>query len=148
VKTCSYAFPGRGSKGLPIQRRGAALVEFAIVLPLLFLLVFGIIEVGRAISVQQIITNGAREGARAAILPRATDAGVYQTIDAYLTGAGVAGAGYTRTISPSLATAGANVPITVTVTVPYNSVTWLPVGSLSWFGGKSLHASAVMRKEQ
>jgi hypothetical protein len=48
--------------------RGAALVEFALALPLLVILVFGIIGFGRAYNTQVAIQAGAREGARAAAL--------------------------------------------------------------------------------
>ena len=44
--------------------RGAAMVEFAIIAPLLLLLVFGIIEFGRAYNAQNSLTHAAREGAR------------------------------------------------------------------------------------
>lgn len=44
--------------------RGAAMVEFAIIAPLLLLLVFGIIEFGRAYNAQNTLTHAAREGAR------------------------------------------------------------------------------------
>jgi Flp pilus assembly protein TadG len=44
--------------------RGAAIVEFAIVLPLLLLLVFGIIEFGRGYNVKVQLTGAVREGAR------------------------------------------------------------------------------------
>ncbi len=44
--------------------RGAAAVEFALVLPLLLLLVFGIIDFGRALNTQITLTEAAREGAR------------------------------------------------------------------------------------
>ncbi len=43
------------------NRRGAAAVEFAIVAPVFFLLVFGMIEYGRMVMVQQVITNASRE---------------------------------------------------------------------------------------
>lgn len=46
--------------------RGAQIVEFAIVVPILLLLVIGIIDFGRAYFSWVIITNGAREGARVA----------------------------------------------------------------------------------
>jgi Flp pilus assembly protein TadG len=49
--------------------RGAAAVEFALLLPLLLLIVFGIIDFGRAINAQITITQAAREGARALSLP-------------------------------------------------------------------------------
>ena len=48
------------------DERGQSLVEMALVLPLLFLLVAGIIDFGRAFNNHIIIINAAREGARAA----------------------------------------------------------------------------------
>ena len=47
---------------------GAAAVEFALMLPLLLLLLFGIIDFGRALNAQITITQAAREGARLAAL--------------------------------------------------------------------------------
>src|SRR5258708_23019295 len=44
--------------------RGAAAVEFALILPLLLLLLFGIIDFGRALNAEVTITQAAREGAR------------------------------------------------------------------------------------
>ncbi|MBG6226207.1 Flp pilus assembly protein TadG [Arthrobacter sp. CAN_A2] len=46
------------------DQRGAIAVEFALVLPILLLLVFGIMEVGRAYNAQVTITNAARESVR------------------------------------------------------------------------------------
>jgi Flp pilus assembly protein TadG len=46
------------------RQRGAAMVEMAIVLPLLLLLVFGIIEFGRLYNSQVTLTHAAREGIR------------------------------------------------------------------------------------
>ncbi len=48
--------------------RGQALAEFALVTPLFFLLVFGIIEFGRFIYTYEIVNNATREGARYAIV--------------------------------------------------------------------------------
>jgi Flp pilus assembly protein TadG len=56
--------------------RGASAVEFAIILPILILLVFGIIEFSLALYDKAMITNASREGARAGIvaqIPRVTD---------------------------------------------------------------------------
>jgi Flp pilus assembly protein TadG len=44
--------------------RGAVAVEFALLLPLLLLLLFGIVDFGRALNAQITITQAAREGAR------------------------------------------------------------------------------------
>jgi Flp pilus assembly protein TadG len=55
--------------------RGAIVVEFALILPLLLILLFGIIEFGRAYNTQIALQGAAREGARALALGNsATDA--------------------------------------------------------------------------
>jgi hypothetical protein len=48
------------------QRPAAAAVEFAVVLPLLILVLIGVWEIGRLIQLQQIMNNAARDGARLA----------------------------------------------------------------------------------
>jgi len=48
--------------------RGAAAVEFALVLPLLLILIFGIIDFGRLLNTKITLTEAAREGARATAL--------------------------------------------------------------------------------
>lgn len=50
------------------RARGAAVVEFAVVLPLLLTILFGIIEYGWVFMVRQTLQTSAREGARIAIL--------------------------------------------------------------------------------
>lgn len=49
--------------------RGAALVEFALVLPLLLVVIAGIVDFGFVFQRYEVITNAAREGARLASLP-------------------------------------------------------------------------------
>ena len=48
-------------------KKGAAAVEFAIILPLIVMLVFGTIEFGLMFYNKQVITNASREAARSAI---------------------------------------------------------------------------------
>ena len=50
------------------EQKGAALVEFAIVLPLILLLIFGMIEFSILFDNQAVITNASREGARFGIV--------------------------------------------------------------------------------
>ena len=49
-------------------RRGQALVEFALVLPLLLVLIFGIVDAGRLIYTYNTVANSARNAARVAIV--------------------------------------------------------------------------------
>jgi Flp pilus assembly protein TadG len=51
------------------RERGSAMVETAIVLPIILVLMVGIFEVGRAYETWQVLTNAAREGARMAVTP-------------------------------------------------------------------------------
>ena len=60
------------------REKGASLVEFAVVLPLLLLLVFGIMEAGWLFSQQVEVRNASREGARLAVVD-------YGTVDAMRT---------------------------------------------------------------
>ena len=125
--------------------RGAAAVEFAIIAPVFFLLIFGMIEFGRMVMVQQILTNASREGARIAVLDGTTGAEVLTTVDHYLQSARVGGADVT--VDPTEpSTAGYGEPVTVSVTVPFGQVSWLPS---SFFGNSDteLTAATVMRRE-
>src|SRR5438552_6045771 len=46
------------------DERGIALIEFVLVLPLLAILIFGAVDIGRAYALANKLTNAAREGAR------------------------------------------------------------------------------------
>lgn len=133
----------RNPQRLRERRRGAAVVEFAIVAPLFFLLVLGIIEFGRMVMVQQIITNAAREGARTGIVSGATYSGVTSTVNGYLAATGISGASVSVNPDPGSASYGSQ--ITVTVTIPFSQVSWTPTPF--FLGSKSLTANCVMRSE-
>jgi uncharacterized protein (UPF0333 family) len=53
------------------DKDGQVIVEFAILLPILLLLIFGITEFGRAIMVKNILHTASREGARLAVIASA-----------------------------------------------------------------------------
>jgi hypothetical protein len=59
-------------------QKGAALVEFAIVAPVFFAIVFGLIEFGRAYFVVNTLTEMTRRGARVASVCPPTDPRIYQ----------------------------------------------------------------------
>ena len=62
--------------------RGTALVEFALIAPLLFVLVFGIVEFGRALNYYNDLTQLAGQGARAAVVSRNPDGTAVGTANA------------------------------------------------------------------
>jgi Flp pilus assembly protein TadG len=126
------------------SRRGSAVVELAFTAPVLFLIVFGMIDVGRAVMVQNLITNAARDGARAAALDGATAETIQQNVVDYLAASSVPGA--SATVSPNpLTNASWGDPVSCTVQIPFNSVSWLPQ---SWyFNGANFQATVVMRRE-
>jgi Flp pilus assembly protein TadG len=126
------------------NRRGAAVVEFAVVAPVFFLLVFGMIEYGRMVMVQQIITNASREGARIGVLDNSTASGVTTTVENLLASGGIAGANISVSPSPP-SSAGYGEPVTVRVSVGFDQVSWLP--SPMFLGGRTLSATTVMRRE-
>lgn len=120
------------------------MVEFAVVAPVFITLVFGMIEYGRMVMVQQLITNAAREGARVGVLDGATTAAVQTSVGTYLTNSSVNGA--TVTVSPSPpSSAGYGEPVTVTVSIPFASVSWIPAPM--FLSGKTLTSKSVMRRE-
>jgi hypothetical protein len=73
-------------------QRSQALIEFSLVSPVLLLLLFGIIDLGRAIFYYDTLTHAATEGARTAIrasTPLPTNADVLTTVVAHMAGAPV-----------------------------------------------------------
>lgn len=126
------------------DRRGTALVEFAMVAPVFFLFMVGAIEFGRAIMVQEVLTDASREGARVGILDGSQTTDVDNAVNAYLTAMSVTGA--TISVSPTNpGTQPSGTQVTVTVSVPYNAVSWVPA---PWFlGGATLTASTVMQRQ-
>src|SRR5205085_1092981 len=107
------------------------------------MLVIGIIEVGRAIMVQQVLINAARVGARRAVMLSSSTSAVTSAVSEYTTGVGVPTV--VTTVSPDPGSAAAGTAITVSTSVNFANVSWMPA---PWFmGGKTLSSSSVMRKE-
>jgi Flp pilus assembly protein TadG len=50
------------------DENGQAMVEFALVLPILLIVLLGIVDFGRAWNARQVITDAAREGARVTVV--------------------------------------------------------------------------------
>ncbi len=137
----------RAAKGLILklykEKRGTQVVEFAILLPVLLLLVFGIIDFGRGFFSWVIITNGAREGARAAAVGKTTDVVVnkvaYAVGGLYVT---QVTSGACSITEGALCITGGNIggypDEPVTVTVKYNFRFIVLPKIMSWVGISSL----------
>lgn len=90
------------------------------------------IEYGRMVMVQQVVSNASREGARQAVLDDTTTAEVSATVNRYLMTGSIRGA--TVTVAPNPPTdAEFGDPVTVTVSIPFSQVNWLP--SPMYLGG-------------
>lgn len=136
------------------SEQGAQLVEFALVLPLLLLVVLGIAEFGFIFMRYEVVTNAAREGARIAVLPGYLPDHVRARVVAYADAAGVPGLTFPDIlVEDATVPMGAGVaPVAVKrVSVTYtHSYTFLS-GIGAWFGASyttvPLRAVSEMRTE-
>jgi len=134
--------------------RGTALLETALVLPIVLLISVTIFEFGRAYQTWQVLTNASREAARIAVLPGTTDTDIQTRVQQYLTAGQLAGTpsvaiDRTRTISIGVGTAAST---RVTVSYPFsfmvlNPVARLVVGNSTLGGAFTMNAQAEMRNE-
>jgi len=114
-------------------------VEFALLLPLLLLIVFGLIDFGRAINAQITLTQAAREGARLAAFgqPVAT---VQSRTQAAATGLNVTTGEISVTTCPQ--NAGPAVDGSVTIRYPFTFVT--PISAISKLFGSGINGSYTL----
>ena len=132
------------------RRLGAAVVEFAMVAPIFILLVFGMIEFGRAVMVQQVLVNASREGARQAVLDGSTEQEIQDRVGLYLNSTNIQNETIVYTVngtqvSDPTTSAGFGDAVGVEIRVNFNDVSWMPVPH--YIGGTVLRATSVMRRE-
>jgi hypothetical protein len=124
------------------SERGAALVEFAVVMPLLILLLFGIMEAGWFFAQQVEVNNAAREGGRLAVVdypgPDFGDSIVIRDQVCSRAALSADRAAISITFDAVADTA------TVTVTQTYESLT----GFIPEFDGAVISSTVVMRNER
>lgn len=141
---------------------GMSSVEFAIVLPLLLVILFGIIEFSVAMFNQAVITNAAREGARAGIVyagdddDRPTEAQIRAVVNNYIGSHLISLGGASiedDTVPPadiSGAQGTAGQPLTVTQSFQYDFLVLRPLVALTGGalpGSITQTATSVMRLE-
>src|SRR5579885_747875 len=71
------------------MRRGATAVEFALVAQVFFVLIFGMIEIGRACMVTQLLTEAARRACRKGVLEGTSSSAIQSAASDYLTSLGI-----------------------------------------------------------
>lgn len=123
------------------SRRGAHIVEMALVLPILIMIVFGIIEFARANQIRQTVKQAAYEGARVGITADATVAAVQAQANSVLTSVGITGG--TVTVSPNpITTSTAFVTVTVSASATANG--WF----MKYFtAGQAITAAVTLESE-
>lgn len=100
------------------KRRAAALVEFAVCLPVIMLLILGSMETTSAIFVRQALTTSAYEGIREAIRTKASTADAVAKAQAVLTSRQIKSS--TIRVTPSeVKTAARGSILTIEVSAPY-----------------------------
>lgn len=130
------------------RRRGAAIVEMALVLPLFIALIFAQIESARLGMVSQLLTTAAREGCRVAVVNGNTNADVTNRVNTVLNSLAITGATMTQTPTDCTTVHAGDSPntITVTLSVPYSRVSWLPVPY--FLTSATITASATLSSER
>lgn len=133
-----------------VRRRGASVVEFAFVAPVFFMIVFGLIEIGRACMVSELLTEAARRACRVGVVEGTSYSSIQSTATNFLTSVGISGESANVYINDTLASSSSGVSsqpayteITVLVTVPASAVTWTPV----WYVTGTLSGQYTMRRE-
>ncbi len=126
------------------RRSGTSAVEMAIVAPIFVTLVMGQIEMSRLGMVAQLITNAAREGCRVAVVQGSTQDDVQNRVNTVLYGSNIVPV-TTIPSTSSLQTAQQGAQITVSLSVPYNTVSWL--GNPFFLKNVNVSASATMSSE-
>ena len=132
------------------NQRGATAVEFAIVFPLLILLMFGIIEFSIILYDKAMITNASREGARAGIvsqLVRVSDSQIQSVVDNYCRLYLISfrsGAAPVTTVARTGSTFGSELSVTLTYTYSFLALPQFVTGLV---GPMNLTARTVMRLE-
>ena len=137
------------------DEKGVSAVEFAIVLPLLILLIFGGVEFSVLLYDKAVITNASREGARAAIVfsdPRLSDAMIAGVVSNYCSDHLITfkdSAGITTSITPAWparAISSSGDLLRVTVQYHYDFLV-VPAFIADLTGGIDLVAETAMRME-
>jgi len=129
-------------KRLVRNDRGQSVVEFALVLPILLMIVFGVTEFGRAWMTMNVLTAAAREGCRIAVVTDPDVAAVTTRVTELCTAARVTPTNITVTGPDPL---DPDRRVTVTVQSDFQVIPGTVLGTFS--GTIPLQSTCVMRHE-
>jgi Flp pilus assembly protein TadG len=107
-----------------------AALEFAVVAPVLFVFILGIIEIGRGLMVKHLLNNAARQGCRAGLIEGKSDTDITNSINTLLASQGISGQATTVQVNNQVTNSSGAVAgdqITVTITVSTSQISWVPV---------------------
>lgn len=147
----AHPAPRAGCRARPCQQRGAAAVEFALVLPLLLALLVGTLDMGLMLYDKAVLTNASREGARAGIVlrnPKPSAAEITSVVQQYAQANLINLASASTPQVTVLQSSPASYPNPLQVNVSY-TFQGLALGSLMQSLGTPwvIHASTVMVNE-
>ncbi len=131
------------------RQAGGAAVEFALVLPLLLFIIFSTIEFSLALYDKAVITNAAREAARAGVVVRTnrlTEDQIEAVATSYMTNRLISFGSGTPTVNASNSAGVPGANLTVTVEYPYNGLALGPLLS-ALTGPITLSSTATMINE-
>ena len=113
-----------------MSARGQTIVEFALVLPIFLLIVFGIFDFGRIVFLQSQLENAVREGVRTGIGMTAnnkTPAQIASAVrDRVRSQTGLAGASVAQSCSPASCAYGASITVSGSLTTSFVASGLLP----------------------
>lgn len=125
------------------RRRGAVLLEMALVLTVLLALTFGVMEYGHYVYARHTLEGASQRGCRTAILRDITETEVSAAVQELMGTAGYDETEYT------LAVTGLDDPeatdVSVTITAEWGTIGIRPMGLIS--ADSVVHATVTMRKE-
>jgi Flp pilus assembly protein TadG len=119
--------------------RGSAAVEFALLLPVLLLLIFGVVDFGRALNAQITLTQAAREGARLASFGQSTST-IESRAQSAATGLTLSASNFT-TVTTCASGAGSGADGVVTISYQFSFIT--PIGAIATIIGGSGYGSSL-----
>jgi Flp pilus assembly protein TadG len=137
------------------NRFGSATVELAVCFPIFMVILLGIVEFGRAMSVNQMLNSAARIGCRAAILDGSTNTNVTSVVKQHVTNTlGCQSSSVNVAITATSSKNGATLSdvsqastgdlIQLDVFVPFGDVSW---GVKRWMGTANVRGECSMQHE-